>query len=92
MKANNPEIFLTQIKIPDDPETYSELLTANEIIGRIDMHDCYDEDLEIFRINEFGKVERLLWYGTWHKFDDPLLIKVVDSNDKVVFFGYGTDH
>lgn len=92
MKANNPEIFLIQIKTPDDPETYVKLATGYEIVRRIDMYDCYEEELEVYRINEFGKVDKLEWLGTWHDRDNPLLIELVDSNGNVVFAGYGTDH
>lgn len=86
------EKFLVQVKFPDDPEIYSRLMTASEIISRVDMHDYYDEDLEVYRINGFGKVEKLRLFGTWHNFDEPLLIKAEDKNGNVVFSGYGTDH
>ena len=86
------EKFLVQIKLPDDPETYSRLMTGHEIVDRVSMHDCYDEELAVYRVTEFGNIEKIEVYGTWHNMKNPLYIKGVDTRGEIVFDGFGTDH
>ena len=75
-----------------DEEYYNSIMTDYEIINRIAMWDCYDEEMEIYDI-QFGKnPEKLVIYGTWHDFDNPLYIKVTDKAGKIMFDGYGTNH
>lgn len=86
------EKFLVQIKFPDDPEVYSRFMTGYEIVDRVGMYDCYDEELKVYRITEFGNIEEIKVYGTWHNMKNPLYIKGVDSRGEIVFDGFGTDH
>jgi hypothetical protein len=73
-------------------EHYVEMMSGYEIINRIDMSDCYYEELEIYDVG-FGKnPTRLYVRGCWHDFKNPLYIKIVDENGKIYFDGYGTDH
>lgn len=86
------EKFLVQIRFHGDPETYASLMTGNQIIDRVGMYDCYDEELKVYRITEFGNIEEIKVYGTWHDMKNPLYIKGVDSKGEIVFDGFGTDH
>ena len=70
---------------------YADMVTPGEVINHINMQDCTDEEIEVYRVR-FGEApERLNVYGCWHDFDNPLYIKVTDDNG-VVFDGWGTDH
>ena len=70
---------------------YAEMETEHAIIDHIDMQDCSDEEIKVYRVN-FDGVEELEVHGCWHDFDNPLYIKVTDSNGEIVFDGFGTDH
>ena len=86
-----PNKYLVQ-SLSDDDVLCTSLRSAAEIISRIDMRDCSNEDIRVFRIDEFGAVEPLEIHGCWHDWHDPLYIKVTDKAGNVVFSGYGTDH
>ena len=71
---------------------YAEMVTPHEVIDHIDMQDCTDESIEVYRVN-YGKTpEKLNVCGCWHDFDNPLYIKVTDAEGNIVFDGWGTDH
>lgn len=82
--------YLTQTKY--ESEICCSLQYENEIISRIDMVDCYDDEFLVYDVSKYGKAEQLKVYGCWHNPKKPLYIKVTDSLGKVVFDGYGTDH
>ena len=82
--------YLLQIQI--DGEVFACIRTKAEIIDRIDMLDCTDEELKVYKVDVFGCVEPLEIYGCWHNPKEPLYIKVVDTKGNIVFDGYGTDH
>lgn len=68
------------------------VMTEEEIISRVSMRDCSEENLAVFRTKSFGEIEPLKVLGTWHNLDEPLLIEVVDGQGNVVISGYGVDH
>lgn len=72
--------------------TYINLLNKAEIIKKISMRDCSDEEISIYDVYSYGKVIPLKIHGTWHNPKDPLYIKVTDESGKMVFDGLGTDH
>lgn len=71
---------------------YSKLMAGHEIVARVDMYDCYDEELRVHRITKFGNIEEIKIYGTWHDIKNTLYIKGVDPRGEIVFDGFGTDH
>lgn len=82
--------FLVQIR--DWEGVCDGIMTADEIISRLDMADTCDEELRIFDISRFGHVEELSVNGCWSNPKDPLHIWCTDSRGEVVIDGYGTDH
>lgn len=84
--------FLVQIRDRDREDIRSEIMTADEIISRIDMSDIYEEELHIFDVSRFGHVEELSINGCWSDPYNPLYIWCTDAKGKVVIDGYGTDH
>lgn len=87
-----PILYFVQTRFPGEHEVYSSLKTAAEIIERVSMYDCYDEELIVFDIKDFGNPVPLNVRGTWHKEADPLYIAAYDPNGNVVFSGHGTEH
>ena len=83
--------YFTQVRT-DDGSFHNELLTAAEIIHRVSMSDCSEEEFTVFDSAEFGTLIPLNLLGTWHNPNDPLLIKALDPDGHVVFSGYGEDH
>ena len=83
--------YLVQSRFDDD-EVYTSIQTAGEIIRRIDMTDCSNEELRVYKVDIFGMIEPLEIHGCWHDLKDPLYIKVVDANGNIIFDGHGTDH
>lgn len=76
----------------DDAEVYTSMQTASEIVSRVDMYDCYDEDIAVWECDTFGELVPLQIHGTWHCLDDPLYIKATRPDGSIAFDGYGTDH
>lgn len=89
--GNETERYFVQVLL-DDNGLYNRTMTSSEIIERIDMKDCSGQEIAVFMTTEFGKIEQLKVLGCWHNLDDPLLIELVDKNNKVIISGYGTDH
>lgn len=85
------ERFLVLTKYDDGVESVS-LQTPWEIINRVDMSDCSNEEIEVYKIAFGQDPEKLKVLGCWHVADDPLYIAVINNNDQVEFDGYGTDH
>ena len=87
----NKEYFV-QIRTSDG-ELFNCIKTEKEIIERIDMIDCSGEQIKIYQVDKFGKIEPLKILGCWHNPKNPLLIEIVDDKEEnVIFSGYGTDH
>ena len=82
--------FVVQGKFDD--EEWTSIMTGNQIIDRIDMRDYTGEELRVWDGNEFGEMTELEVHGCWHKFSDPLYIKVTYPGGAIAFDGYGTDH
>lgn len=85
------EKFLVVTRYDDGTESVSTQ-TEYKIIDRVDMQDCSNTEIEVYRVKFGEEPEKLTILGTWHMFDDPLYIAVVNKNGNVVFDGYGTDH
>lgn len=73
--------------IEDQPCT----LDAAGLISALDMADCFGHVQAAYLVEEQGCLTRLQLHGPWHA-DDPLYIKVTDSEGKIIADGYGTDH
>ena len=86
--------YLVQIHDSYNNSVWSSMKTANEILNWLDMDDCYPElSIKVFDVEtQFGTVEELEVYGTWHNFKEPLYMKVTHSDGTIAFDGYGTDH
>lgn len=76
-------------------ETSPHITTANEIFDKMDMDDCYDVSVKyLYWLKEKPfKLIPCKFYGTWHRFKDPLLMEIVRTDTgETMSFGYGTDH
>lgn len=83
--------YLVQIR-DEDGYVWSKLETDIEIIDRIGWTDCTNEDLRIYDISEFGKVEKLNIDYPGHDVRDMLKTVVRRENGEVVFCGHVEDH
>lgn len=86
--------YLVQIHDSYHNSVWARMETATEILNWLDMDDCYPElSIKVFDVEtQFGAIEELEVYGTWHNFDKPLYMKVTHSDGTIEFDGYGTDH
>lgn len=84
--------YLVQWRNYNTGESGVSLENEKDIIRRIDLLDCCDEEIIVFDVSSYDKFERLKIHGIWHNPNDPLYIKVTNSNEEIVFSGYGTDH
>ena len=75
-----------------DDMQYALRLRADEIVARKDMSDCTGEELLVYDVSVYGKVEKLTLRGPWGDFKNPLKIWAENTRGEVVFEGYGTDH
>lgn len=88
--ANGQEIYLVQGIMED--EEFASLMTAKEIFDMMDMDDCYQVRIEIWRLDGIGsEPEKCGFCGTWHDWKDPLKMKIV-CNGETLEVGWGTDH
>jgi len=85
------ERYVMVVKCWDDTE-YTALATPHEIIDHIDMMDCTDEKIEVYKMQFGAQPKELYVCECWHNMNDPLYIKVVDEDGNIEFDGYGTDH
>lgn len=70
----------------------ARIMTATEIFKMMDMDDCYDIHIDIYRIPLFGDFpKRCTFKGTWHNPDKPLLMEIC-IRDVVLDRGWGMDH
>ena len=79
----------------DEGEGSPVIETSNQIFNKMDMDDCYPIRVKyLYWLKE--KPFELIpceFYGTWHKFKDPLLMEIVRSDTgETVVCGHGTDH
>lgn len=84
------KLYLVQSMFDD--EVSISLRSQYEIISRIDMKDCSNEEMYVFDVSQYGSVKPLVIHGCWHKLSNPLYIKVTDEEGNIEFDGYGTDH
>lgn len=72
---------------------YAQIMSAAEIFDEMDMSDCFDIEIDVYRIRPFGKrPEHCRFLGKWHDHDSPLKMKIVSSRGRTLDTGYGTDH
>ena len=64
------EYFVQILK--SDGELFNCVKTEKEIIDRIDMSDCYGEQIKVYQVDGFGKIEPLEILGCWHNPKNPL--------------------
>ena len=73
-------------------ETSWSIKSAGELFSRIDMYDCFDEDLELWLLTDDGPLP-VDWHGTWHDMNDPLKMTLtLRSTGNILDQGWGTDH
>ena len=92
------EIFTEKVYLVNavsEGEEWSRIMSADEIFRMMDMDDCYDISIDIWRINGYGEaLTECQFLGTWvaggHK--DPLRMEIRSVDKGVEAFGYGTDH
>lgn len=77
----------------DQEERAVAMKSAHEIFELMDMSDCYDVDIDIWEITEFGeRPEHRNFLGTWTHYHDPLRMEITDDDGNVLATGYGTDN
>ena len=82
---------------PDGPDgtvlEYAQVMSAGEIFSEMDMSDCFNIEIDVYRIRPFGKrPEHCRFLGKWHDHDDPEKMEIVGSRGRTLDTGYGTDH
>lgn len=89
-KYENKYLVLSQIEGEDaDPE----IMTADKIFDMMDLRDCYDIKIDLYKINKPGNgVTPCVFKGTWHDGHDPLKMVIETEDGKELDVGYGTDH
>ena len=89
-----PNRYLTLISWEDNGkiEHCYDIKRPEEIFARIDMYDCYDEDLSLWLLTDKGPLP-CDWHGTWHDCNDPLKMSItLRETGNVLDLGWGTDH
>ena len=86
------EVKFLVVAVSEDEE-WSKIMTADEIFAMMDMSDCFDIHINIWRINGFGEaLTECCFLGTWcADMKDPLRMEI-RADDGIVAVGYGTDH
>ena len=71
---------------------WSKIMTADEIFQMMDMDDCYNISIDIWKINGYGEaLTECHFFGTWSFAKDPLRMEIRSENGTEAV-GYGTDH
>lgn len=74
-----------------DGEEWSKIMTAAEIFEMMDMSDCYDIDIDVWKINGWGQaLTECCFLNCWHDPSDPLKMQIRWVGGMET--GYGTDH
>lgn len=92
--GDEPHRYLTVISWEDNgkTETCYDFKTPGEIFGRIDMYDCYEEDLSLWLMTPEGPLP-CDWHGTWHDLNDPLKMTItLRSTGNILDQAWGTNH
>lgn len=77
----------------DCGDCVAEIMTPDRIFDMMDMSDCYDIDIDVYRIIDFGfEPEPCTFYGTWSDPSDPLKMWIEGDDGTVYDVGHGTDH
>ena len=83
-------MFVVQ-RIIEGEHVAPKVMSASEIFDMMDMADCYDIQIVIWKFDDFGKEpKRCEFLGVWSNAKDPLRMVIVCENK--VWVGYGTDH
>lgn len=77
--------------ITEDTE-WSKIMTAAEIFDLMDMSDCYQVDIDIWKINGYGEaLTECGFIGKWMFKGDPQRMEI-RAMDGAIEVGYGTEH
>ena len=78
--------------VTEDVE-WSRIMSADEIFSMMDMSDCCDIRIDLWKINGYGEaLTPCQFLGPWtYGPKDPLRMEI-RSDDGIVAVGYGTDH
>lgn len=72
-------------------EEWSKVMSAAEIFNMMNTADCYDIEIDVWRINGYGQaLSECSFCGKWHDSKDPQ--KMVIIGDGIRETGYGTEH
>ena len=80
--------------VTEDSE-WSEIMSAEQIFSMMDMSDCIDISIDIWRINGYGEaLVECQFLGPWVAggAKDPLRMEIRSADRGVEAVGYGTDH
>ena len=74
-------------------EEWSKVMSADEIFQMMDMQDCAQIDIDVWKINGYGEaLSECQFLGVWSfGAKDPLRMEI-RSMDGIEAVGYGTDH
>lgn len=73
-------------------EEWSKIMIADEIFQMMDMSDCYEISIDLWKINGYGEaLTDCSFYGAWSNPKEPLRMEIRSENG-VEAVGYGTDH
>ena len=74
-------------------EEWSKIMTAAEIFDMMDMEDCYEVHIDIWKINGYGEaLTECCFLGKWcFGPKDPQRMEI-RSDDGIEEVGYGTEH
>lgn len=73
-------------------EEWSKIMTAREIFEHMNMSDCYDIKMDIWKINGYGEaLTECGFMGKWMFKGDPQRMEI-RSDEGIEAVGYGTEH
>lgn len=71
---------------------WSKIMTAAEIFDMMDMEDCYEVHIDIWKINGYGEaLTECGFLGKWMFTGDPQRMEI-RSDAGIEDVGYGTEH
>lgn len=74
-----------------DGEEYSKIMTPAEIFNMMDMEDCYDIKIDLWKINGYGEaLTPCQFFGKW-TCGDPQRMEIRSASG-IESVGYGTEH
>lgn len=83
-------LYLVQ-QLIDDEESCS-IMTAGQIFDMMDLEDCYDIRIDLFRIRGYSETpEECQFHGKWSDLRDPQKMWI-SCGGKILDKGWGREH